>query len=64
MIAAINRALWITTVCLKLIFVSHLPGNTSANLCLNAATFSLARKAQKYDWYILYRAAINPGLVQ
>lgn len=66
-IAAINRALWIITPCLKLISVSHPPvlaGINSDNLWLDAATFSLAKKAQKYDWYILHRAAINPELLQ
>ncbi|KAL7395264.1 hypothetical protein ABVT39_013413 [Epinephelus coioides] len=56
---AINSALWIVTGCLKPTPVSHLPvlaGIAPASLRQDAATFALARKAQKYDWHIPHKA--------
>ena len=59
---AINSALRIVTGCLKPTPVSHLPvlaGIAPASLRRDAATLTLARKAQKYDWHILHKATIT-----
>lgn len=60
----INSALWIVTGCLKPTPVSYLPvlaGIAPASLRRDAATLTLARKAQKYDWHILHKATITPA---
>ena len=54
---AINNALRIITGCLKPTPVFLLPvlaGIAPAGLRREAATFALARKAQKHDWHILH----------
>ena len=53
----INNALRIITGCLKPTPVSYLPvlaGIPPASLRREAATLTLARKAQKHDWHILH----------
>ncbi|KAJ8401557.1 hypothetical protein AAFF_G00378740 [Aldrovandia affinis] len=60
----INSALRIVTGCLKPTPVSYLPvlaGITPASLRRDAATLTLARKAQKYDWHILNKATTTPA---
>lgn len=61
---AINSALRIVTGCLKPTPVSYLPvlaGIAPASLRRDAATLTLARKAQKYDWHILHKATTTPA---
>ncbi|KAL7388243.1 hypothetical protein ABVT39_009812 [Epinephelus coioides] len=61
---AINSALRIVTGCLKPTPMSHLPvlaGIAPASLRRDAATLTLARKAQKYDWHILHKATTTPA---
>ncbi|KAL7856241.1 hypothetical protein AOLI_G00198450 [Acnodon oligacanthus] len=59
---AIISTLLIVTGCLKPIPASYLPvlaGITPASLRRDAASLTLARKAQKYDWHILHKATIT-----
>ncbi|KAL7866903.1 hypothetical protein AOLI_G00147170 [Acnodon oligacanthus] len=59
---AINSVLQIVTGCLKPTPASYLPvlaGIAPANLRWDAATLTLARKAQKYYWHILHKATIT-----
>ena len=61
---AINSALRIVTGCLKPTPVSYLPvlaGIAPASLRRDAATLTLARKAQENDWHILHKATTTPA---
>ena len=54
---ATNSSLWTISGCLKPTPVFQLPvlaGIAPAGLRRKAATFALARKAMKHDWYILH----------
>ncbi|KAL7879144.1 hypothetical protein AOLI_G00101180 [Acnodon oligacanthus] len=67
---AINSTLQIVTGCLKPTPASYLPvlaGIAPASLRRDAATLTLARKTQKHDWHILYKATITsatPGRLE
>ncbi|KAL7843415.1 hypothetical protein AOLI_G00249270 [Acnodon oligacanthus] len=59
---AINSPLWIVNGCLKPTPASYLPvlaGIAPASLRRDAATLTLARKAQKHDWHILHKVTIT-----